>query len=193
MTQPFATRLAMMRSAASQSSHGVRARYSVGCRCMLCRAANSRYETERAARRAVGDSNELVDASRARAHLKWLSNRGIGRHSVQAASDVSDSILWMIVTGERTRIRRRTHERILAVDEGARAGRSLVSGKRARSLIRELVNRGYTKAELARRLGRTTPALQFLRTEKITARTDAAVDRLYRSIERGVMKPGLIK
>lgn len=191
--KPFADRLAAMKRAGERKPHGVRAKYALGCRCMLCRAANARYETERAHQRAIGNSNGLVDASRAREHMARLSNLGVGRHSVQAACDVSESILWAIISGERTQIRKRTEERILAVDEGARAGRSLVSAKPARQLIAELVDRGYSKAELARRMGYKAPAIQFLPFERITARTAAAVERLYNSIERGVMRPARIQ
>ena len=51
-----------LRSAAVLSidkPHGTRLKYMGGCKCMLCRAANSRYETERKltpARMATGNA-----------------------------------------------------------------------------------------------------------------------------------------
>lgn len=189
----FPDRLAVMRRAAERKSHGTRARYSVGCRCVPCRAANSRYESERLRARARGDRNPIVDADRAKRHLAKLSRRGVGRRSVAAACDVAHTILRMIICGERKRIRKRTESAILGVDEGARAGNSLVAAGRTRKLMSDLVARGYSKAELARRLGYKTPAIQFLSKAKVTARIAASVERLYQSIELGVMRPGRIR
>ena len=36
--------------------HGVRARYSIGCRCVPCRKANSEYESARARARKAGST-----------------------------------------------------------------------------------------------------------------------------------------
>lgn len=47
---------------AEQRSHGDRLKYLAGCRCVPCRAANSRYEVARAAARKAGDWNGLVPA-----------------------------------------------------------------------------------------------------------------------------------
>lgn len=58
---------------AKDKPHGTRLRYMAGCKCMLCRAANSRYETERAAARKNGDWNGLVSAIHARRHILKLS------------------------------------------------------------------------------------------------------------------------
>ena len=65
-----------LRSAADLSAtkpHGTRLKYMGGCKCMLCRAANSRYETERAVARKNGDWNGIVDARAARRHILKLS------------------------------------------------------------------------------------------------------------------------
>ena len=48
---------------AAGKPHGTRIRYVGGCRCLPCRAANSRYESERQAARKLGDWNGLVDAA----------------------------------------------------------------------------------------------------------------------------------
>jgi hypothetical protein len=47
--------------------------------------------------------------------------------------------------------------------------------------INALIEEGFTKAELARRLGLETPALQLGRS-RILARTAARVDRLFRML-----------
>jgi hypothetical protein len=161
--------------------HGTRLRYLAGCRCMLCRAANSRYECERAAARRRGRGNGIVDASRARAHLLRLSRAGVGRDAVRHASDVSRTVLQGIAAGRKTMIRAETERRILAVDASARADGSLVPAGRTWQRIDELLEEGYTKAFIARALGAKTPALQ-VRRDRILARTAVKVERLYRSL-----------
>ena len=50
--------------------------------------------------------------------------------------------------------------------------------------INTLLDEGFTKSELARRLGSKTPAIQFSHFE-VTAMTAARVDRFYRAIMLG--------
>jgi hypothetical protein len=156
-----------------------RAKYMAGCRCLPCRAANSRYECERAVARKAGDWNGLVPAVVARAHLVKLSRRGVGRRAVAAASDVSHTILQDIRSGKKTQIRQRTERRILAVTADALSDRALVPAGRTHALIANLLDEGFTKKEIARRLGYLSPALQLNRTT-ITAKNAARVERFYR-------------
>jgi hypothetical protein len=93
---------------AADRPHGHRLRYLAGCRCFHCRRANSDYERERAAARAAGDWNGIVDAAPARRHILALSRRGVGRRMVAAASDVGLSVIADIRTGRKMRIRART-------------------------------------------------------------------------------------
>ena len=163
--------------------HGDRLRYMAGCKCMLCRAANSRYETERAAARRAGDWNGLVPARKAKAHLKKLSRAGVGRNAVSEASGVARSVLAAIRSGKKRQIRKRTETRILNVSSDARMDASIVPAKRAWQLITRLLDEGYTKADLARRLGHKMPALQ-IRKDFILARTEVAIERLYAQLTR---------
>jgi len=78
---------------AADRPHGHRLRYLAGCRCFQCRRSNSDYERERQAARAAGDWNGLVDADRARRHLRALARQGVGRRMVAAASDVALSVI----------------------------------------------------------------------------------------------------
>jgi hypothetical protein len=81
-----------LRTAADLSAtkpHGTRLKYMGGCKCMLCRAANSRYETERAVARKNGDWNGIVDARAARRHILKLSKAGVGYKSVADAASVA--------------------------------------------------------------------------------------------------------
>jgi hypothetical protein len=162
-------------------SHGDRLRYMAGCRCVPCRAANSRYECERLAARKAGDWNGCVSAAKARKHLEKLSRQGVGRNSICEASGVARSIVARIKNGKKKLIRRRTETKILAVTADARADHSIVPAARTWRLINRLLQEGFSKAEIARRLGRQTPALQ-IRKDFILARTAVAVERLYNRV-----------
>ena len=59
-------RIAALKARAVAKPHGTRARYSAGCKCMFCRAANSRYKVARALERKNGNANPIVSAERAR-------------------------------------------------------------------------------------------------------------------------------
>lgn len=165
---------------AADKPHGTRLRYMAGCRCMLCRAANSRYETERAAARKAGDWNGLVAAKKARKHIQWLGVRGLGRRSIADSADVGRTVIQEIRSGKKTQIRARTERRILAVNADAVSGGCLVDGTKAWRQIKWLIEEGFTKTEIARRLGSRakTPALQ-INPDEIRARSAMKIDRIY--------------
>lgn len=125
----------------------------------------------------------VVDAAAARRHIRRLSRRGIGRRSVAAASSTTESIVGAIADGTKTGVRRSTESRILAVTADAVAGAGLVDARGAWRKLEELLEEGFTKTELARRLGykSKTPALQ-LKGEKILARNALRVDKFYRAV-----------
>lgn len=163
---------------------GSRAKYmGARCRCMLCRAANSRYETERAAARRHGDDNGLVAAVAARVHLFALSRQGVGRRAVGAACDVGDTTLQQIRSGAKTQIRKNTERRILAVTAAAVSDHALVSAKKTHRRLAVLREEGFTKTELARRLGSKarTPSLQ-LKSNRVIAINAVKVERLYQQV-----------
>lgn len=171
---------------AETNPHGTRVRYMTGCRCIPCRAANSRYESERLLARKNGDWNGLVQADRARDHLKHLSRRGIGRVLVAECSGVPRSIIAAIKSGCKTTIRARTERKILGVTEDARAAKTLVCAAPVWAQINRLLREGFTRKELARRLGSRakTPALQ-LRTDVITAENAMKVEKLHAQVMAG--------
>jgi hypothetical protein len=161
---------------------GVRAKYVAGgCRCLQCRAANSRYETARAAARQRGEWNGLVPADRARAHMVTLSRAGVGRRAVGAASDVGDTTLSEIRNGTKTQIRADTERRILAVDASCVSDHALVSARRAQRLLGRLKAEGYPARRLVRWLGGTSQGLQF-GTRRMTARNVRRIEQLYREL-----------
>lgn len=165
---------------AESKPHGERTKYVAGCRCMLCRAANSRYQTAREAAKKDGGWNGLVAARRARAHLRRLSRRGVGRDAVAAASGVAVSTIDAVRRGTKKQIRKQTEDKLLAVDESVRGDASIVPAGRTWMLIRRLLDEGYTHTDLARRLGSKAkvPQLQ-IQKDFVLARTAVAVERLY--------------
>jgi len=172
---------------AERHPHGTRVRYIAGgCKCMLCRAANSRYECDRAKARASGDWNGIIPAVRARAHLLLLARHGIGRRLASDISGVSAFILGQIKNGRKRNIRARTERRILAVTKEARAARTLVEAGPVWTQINRLLREGFTKSALARRLGSRakTPALQ-LNGHVVTAQNAMRVERLHSLLMAG--------
>lgn len=125
--------------------------------------------------------NGLVDAGPARAHLRALSRRGVGRRAVAAACDVSPTILEEVKLERKQLIRKRTAERILAVDVRAVADHGLVSARPTWALLERLRREGYTAAQLCRLLGFRSGGLQF-RRGKVLARTALRVEKLYREL-----------
>ena len=61
--------LTALKQRGAERPHGTRLRYISGCKCVPCRAANSRYETGRLRARREGDWNGYVDAATSR---EWL-------------------------------------------------------------------------------------------------------------------------
>jgi hypothetical protein len=148
---------------------------------MLCRAANSRYETMRAAARKRGEWNGLVSADAARAHLYELSKLGVGYKSVAAAANVSPTSLMEIRAGRKLQLRRETERRILDVDRSCVADGALVDARRAQRLLDRLKAEGYPALRLVRFLGMKASGLQFGR-RRMTARNAQRIERLYREL-----------
>ncbi len=163
---------------AQKREHGDRLRYLAGCRCDDCRSANTAYERERSQARKEGDWNGIVESARARDHLRWLSKKGVGRRSVAAASDVSETVLSDIRSGRKRKIRARTERLILAVTVEAAGDRSLVKADKTWKLINELLEAGFTKSRIAAELGMATPALQ-LNKNRVTLRNAHEIRKIH--------------
>jgi hypothetical protein len=117
----------------------------------------------------------LAPSNRARRHIFRLSRQGVGRRALSAASDVSAAIIVEIKSGRRTQIRKRTQERILEVSHVAVIDAAVVSAGPSWKQIRALLSEGFTKAELARRLGFRSNALQLGKTGYWRARPRALI------------------
>lgn len=171
---------------AEKYPHGTRMRYLGGCKCMECRAANSRYSVARDHAVRNGEWDGLVPAMPARRHMRRLSRGGVGYKSIAAAASVSKSVAFKIFSGRRSAIRKSTERRILAVDREAVADAAVIDAKKTWTQIERLRQEGFTLSELARRLGYKNAAIQF--RERILARNAAKVDRFYRLHFKGVRK-----
>ena len=171
-----------MRSAAELAEGkpcGTRVRYYAGCRCEECRAANSRYESERQAARARGESNGIVSAERARAHLAKLSAAGVGYKTAADAAKVASSVVAMIIYGQRLKIRGQTERRILAVTADTAADGAFVDGAPTWALIDELLASGYSKSRIASEIaGHPVNALQLQR-DRVRVRNAARARQVY--------------
>lgn len=166
---------------AANKPHGDRMRYIAGCRCDLCRKANTEYERARQIARKNGDWNGIVPACRARRHLNRLSRLGVGRRSVADVTDIADTILFEIRSGARRNIRARTERLILAVTPEAAADHALVSAAHSWKQINLLLGAGFTRGYIAQQLGAKRAALQ-LSEHQITVRHAADIDRLYKRL-----------
>lgn len=166
-------------AASRVKEHGSRARYMVGCRCLPCRAANSRYECERARARKSGDWNGMVDAARARRRILRLGEQGLGYKTVADAAGVAASVVHKIRSGDRKRIRARTERRLLAVTKEAAADGTLVDAGPTWRRIEELKREGgFSLIEIARRLGRKS-SLQIGK-KRVLLRTAAEIEKFWR-------------
>jgi hypothetical protein len=175
---------------AAGREHGDRLRYIAGCRCFACRRANSAYEAARKVARAAGEGNGIVPAAKARAHMKALSEKGVGRRSVGAACDVADTVLSEIISGRKVNIRAATERAILAVTVAAAGDRALVCAKQTWKMLDQLIADGYTKSNLAARLGSKSkiPSLQ-LKRDVVTVRNAHLVERLFDRLKFECAKP----
>jgi len=163
---------------AANRPHGDRLRYLAGCRCEWCKKANSLYENARRQARARGEHNGIVDATEAREHLLYLRKRHVGRRAVHAVSGVSETVLQDITRGRKPKIRAETARRILRITVKQCSDHALVSAKTTWKLLDQLLEEGYTEAQLAKALGCQQPYLQIKRT-KVLAITELKVQRLH--------------
>ena len=140
------------------------------CRCDECRAANSRYEKHR--RSWLGEFPKrkppLVDAAPVVEHVEGLRDRGMGLKRIADKAGVAASAIGNVVYGRggsepraATQMYRETAEKILAVELDLANG-AKVDATEAWQIIDELVERGWSKAEIGRRLhGPSAVSLQL--------------------------------
>lgn len=166
---------------AANRAHGDRLRYIGGCRCDLCRAANTAYERDRKKARLAGDWNGIVSAENARRHIAHLASIGVGRRAIGDATDIADTVLVAIKSGDKQNIRARTERLILAVTAEVAADHALVDAAPTWKLIGELLAAGFTKTEISHRLGNKTHALQ-LGKKQVLVKHAAQMKRIHNEL-----------
>lgn len=164
--------------ATKQYPHGTNACYALNhCHCDPCSKAHRTYENGR--RLYQGEFPRipppLVDRGPARRHVKKLMAQGMGHKRIAEMAGVPASAVGALIWGRYDRaakkIRRQTAEKLLAVTLDL-AGGAKVPGDEARAIIAELVARGWTKAEIGRRIaGPDAKALQIGRGPTVAVAT----------------------
>jgi hypothetical protein len=175
----------------AERPHGTHAKYAVErCRCEPCRLAQRQYNRNRVRAIARPDENwcPYVPADKAREHLAWLADCGVGIKTVAKLSGVPHGSLSKVVYGQggrapSRRIRPETERRILAVMPHHAAGAQKIPAAHTWRLLNDLIARGWTRAELARRLGTQGPGLQIGR-HQVRASTARKVERLHTELSR---------
>lgn len=168
---------------AVKAHHGKRSMYRLGCRCDDCRAANTKYERNRAQVKAAGaPPNAIVSAETARAHLLALSSEGVGRVRISELSGVAESRVHGIRKGTIERIHENTEAALLAVHKEVPTDWTLVASTAARAMVAELREEGFTSAELARRLGYNEGHRFRITTKLITKQTEDRITAFYKMI-----------
>jgi hypothetical protein len=172
----------------AERAHGTHAKYAVErCRCDECRRAQREYNRHRVRQMARPDGVwcPYVDAGPVREHVRWLADCGVGIKTISKLSGVAHGTLWKLVYGDRARgmapsrrVRPATAEKVMAVMPHHAAGGQKVPAGPTWRLLEELIARGWSRSELARRLGCETPALQIHRT-RVRASTARAVEALH--------------
>lgn len=143
-------------------AHGTRAKYAVErCRCTPCRAASRAYENWRHRQIAYGRS-AYVDADPVRAHVRNLSEQGLGWKRAAQLAGLTTSTVWKLLYGDpgrgmapSKRVRRRTAAALLAVTAdldnlGATVPVPAVGPRRR---LQALVAIGWSQTYLANRMG----------------------------------------
>lgn len=155
------------RSPFPRNKHGTRGCYVGGCRCDPCREANRAYQKRHAKNLRKGIRNPLVPADVTRRHLKKLKREGVGTRLISDLTGCSRTVLMDILSGEKLKCRADTQRRVLGVKPSAKnlTDALLVPAGPTWALLDELIAKGFTKTELARRLGSKSkvPALQIKR------------------------------
>jgi hypothetical protein len=129
----------------------------------LCRAANARYVAALRAQAAIyPDPRERVDAGPARAYLAQLRALGVGYRRAAQLAGLDPAVVNDIRMGRKDPIRADTSARILGIRPALAHGQAVPSWRTWRFLD-SLRGEGFTKAEIARRLGLRGARIQFKR------------------------------
>lgn len=129
----------------------------------------------------------FVSALRTRRHILQLSKAGVGHRTLAELSEVDDRTISKIKKGNQRRISREHERAVLAVRAGGVCDRAYIPAAETHQRLAELDALGFTRTELARRLGHTgrRPHLNFGGTRtKLTALKALAIEKLYNQLAR---------
>lgn len=128
------------------------------CRCPACTAANTDYERTRFRQHVYGRWNGLIDAQPAREHVEALMASGMGLKRIAVAAGVSAGAVGKLIYGApgrgmapSTRLQPGTVTALLAVEFDC----AYVPAVGTRRRLEALTALGWSRSELARRLGTT--------------------------------------
>lgn len=170
------------------ADHGTRGAYAKGCRCDPCTEANRRYEHGR----GNGAGTDLVDAAKARGHLRILLGRGAAQKALARAADVNVKTVAGVADGTLARVRPETHQALMALTLDAAAAAALpgrwdsVPGGPTWELLDDMISRGWPRAWISRELGQDGQALQ-LRRDRVSRANAEKVAALHRRL--GTRRP----
>jgi len=140
-------------------THGRHSTYASGCRCNECKEAHRVYElnmSRERRREKLGIEARpvrMVNARNARIHLLFLGQKKIGLRTISERSGVAVSRLLRIRQGKCDQIRKNTSDRILGVAAIDPHPYSWVPAGEAKQLVKDLVDIGFKKTEIAEMLG----------------------------------------
>jgi hypothetical protein len=117
-------------------------------------------------------------AEAARKHLRRLSRFGIGIRTVSEVTGIATSTLLGYKTERRRHISETNETLILNVTRDARIDRTRVDARRTRRMVKALLIEGFTRQELAKRMGRSQ--FQIARKPCVFAQTEMLVEKLHR-------------
>jgi hypothetical protein len=163
------------------------------CRCAACRTANTERQRQRRKLVAYGRyvPPDVVDAEPVRAHVRTISEYGIGLNRLAEVTGVSRSTLTGLMHGVgkgrrdqvQRHIRRTTAETLLAVrpDLSLMADEAVIPARGARRRLQALIRLGWSQRRLARHLEMSYGQLGFILhdTPGITVRMHHRIDGLF--------------
>lgn len=162
------------------ADHGTTARaygspgYRPPCHCEPCTTAKRKAWKRARVNRQLG-RGAFVDPAPAAAHLRTL-NQTMTWQQIEAATGVNESNLFLIVGGHRTKIRRTTHDKIMAARQAGQAARGqFVDATGSMRRIRALATLGYGLRAIADAAGSARIRIHHISTgEQPTVRRDLA-------------------
>lgn len=172
--------------------HGTYASYAAcGCGCEPCSAAaRVQRATDRERRRREGPA--FVPIELVRAHVEELRSHGIGTRRLAEVSGVSARLIQAVVTGtrgprdgEQLTVNRRAAAALMAVRPSAAlvAPSRLIDATGTRRRLQALLAIGWSRAELARRMGMTPTATgRIMRAESCAISSARKVHALYEEL-----------